>query len=293
MDIELLHTFLEVDRARHFGRAAEKLCVTQAAVSARVKLLETTLGTALFVRNRNNIQLTPAGEQLKLHAETIVSAWQRIRNTTRNTKAPADVLSIGTPPDIGALLLPAWFAALGTRNGGEAGFHGFMDHPVALLQMLNQRMLDLVLTTEAPDSPELEVREIADIDLVLVSTSKAQSRADALASHYVYVDWGDWFRVRHDQHYPPDTRAHRITDSAMLAATMLLYGAGAAYLPRRILAVQPWRKRLHVVADAPAIAHPLYALLSPAETRKPQLEQALARARETLHDTASSGGKTP
>ena len=56
MDIQLLRTFLELDRTRHFGKAAEILSVTQSAVSARIRLLEETLGVPLFIRRRNEIQ---------------------------------------------------------------------------------------------------------------------------------------------------------------------------------------------------------------------------------------------
>ena len=40
MDIEILKTFLEVARVRHFGKASESLFITQSAVSARIRLLE-------------------------------------------------------------------------------------------------------------------------------------------------------------------------------------------------------------------------------------------------------------
>ncbi len=42
MDTELLKTFLEVSRTRHFGRAAESLYLTQSAVSFRIRQLETS-----------------------------------------------------------------------------------------------------------------------------------------------------------------------------------------------------------------------------------------------------------
>ena len=64
MDIDLLKTFLEVEKTRHFGRAANNLYLTQSAVSARIRLLEETLGVTLFIRHRNNIQLTKKGERL-------------------------------------------------------------------------------------------------------------------------------------------------------------------------------------------------------------------------------------
>ena len=68
MDFELLRTFLEVARLRHFGQAAEALNLTQAAVSARIKLLETNLGVRLFDRIRRDIQLTPEGHGHPLYA---------------------------------------------------------------------------------------------------------------------------------------------------------------------------------------------------------------------------------
>jgi len=57
MDTDLLKTFLEVSKTRHFGKAADNLFVTQAAVSARIKTLEKMLGASLLVRSRNNIHL--------------------------------------------------------------------------------------------------------------------------------------------------------------------------------------------------------------------------------------------
>ena len=68
MDTELLETFLEVRKSRHFGNAADRLFVTQAAVSARIKLLERQLNCSLFLRERGNLRTTPEGERLVAHA---------------------------------------------------------------------------------------------------------------------------------------------------------------------------------------------------------------------------------
>ncbi len=75
MDSELLRTFLEVSKTRHFGRAAESLYLTQSAVSFRIRQLETQLGTSLFTRHRNNIRLTAAGERLVPYAESLMNTW--------------------------------------------------------------------------------------------------------------------------------------------------------------------------------------------------------------------------
>ncbi len=79
MDINILKTFLEVHRTCHFGNAADNLFVTQATVSARIRQLEDELGVQLFKRDRNNIQLTPAGHKFLRHAESILNIWNRAR----------------------------------------------------------------------------------------------------------------------------------------------------------------------------------------------------------------------
>lgn len=76
MDTELLKTFLEVSRTRHFGRAAESLYLTQSAVSFRIRQLENQLRES-FTRHRNNIRLTAAGEKLLPYAETLMSTAGR------------------------------------------------------------------------------------------------------------------------------------------------------------------------------------------------------------------------
>lgn len=58
MDVKVFRTFLELAKVRHFGRAAENLYLTQAAVSARIKQLENHFDAQLFTRDRNNIKLT-------------------------------------------------------------------------------------------------------------------------------------------------------------------------------------------------------------------------------------------
>ena len=74
MNTDLLRTFLEVAKTRHFGDAADNLYLTQSAVSSRIKQLESALGVRIFTRQRNNILLTPAGERLLPHAENLLAS---------------------------------------------------------------------------------------------------------------------------------------------------------------------------------------------------------------------------
>ena len=64
IDLEYYRIFYHVAKAGSFTQAGEELCISQPAVSQAVKLLETTLGSKLFVRIPKGVKLTPEGEVL-------------------------------------------------------------------------------------------------------------------------------------------------------------------------------------------------------------------------------------
>ena len=62
LDLYKLHIFTLVAREGSFSAAAQRLLMTQSGVSQHIQDLEHALGTALFVRGRRGVALTPAGE---------------------------------------------------------------------------------------------------------------------------------------------------------------------------------------------------------------------------------------
>ncbi|MBI2772023.1 MAG: LysR family transcriptional regulator [Burkholderiales bacterium] len=71
-----LHAFLAVVRAGSFRKAAEELCVTQAAVSRAVLRLEQELGQDVLQRSASGVTLTPAGLELRRLTEKPVAALE-------------------------------------------------------------------------------------------------------------------------------------------------------------------------------------------------------------------------
>ena len=64
IDLEYYKIFYHVAKAGSFTKAGEELCISQPAVSQAVKLLETGLGSNLFIRIPKGVKLTPEGEVL-------------------------------------------------------------------------------------------------------------------------------------------------------------------------------------------------------------------------------------
>ena len=204
MDIELLRTFLEVRKTRHFGLASENLYLTQAAVSARIKQLEKTLGTTLFTRYRNNLQLTAAGKRLVDHAETILIAWERAQNDIALKKNQKQTLALGTTSGLWDLYLQNGLNQIRTNFpciALRAEAHG----QDVLIRRLVERTLDLCLVYEPAKITDLHSIQIAQAELVLISTHQDISIQEAMDTGYVLVDWGTAFEISH-AHFFQDTQ---------------------------------------------------------------------------------------
>jgi len=80
MELYQLRSFVTVAALGHVTRAAERLHVSQPAVSAQLKALEDELGVTLFERTRGGVILTLAGERLLPHAEAVLAAAQSMRD---------------------------------------------------------------------------------------------------------------------------------------------------------------------------------------------------------------------
>ncbi len=77
MDLDQLHTFLEIVRLKSFSKAAQTCYRTQPAISAQVRQLEQDLNTSLFERLGTRIALTPAGKIFAEYAEQILDLRRR------------------------------------------------------------------------------------------------------------------------------------------------------------------------------------------------------------------------
>ncbi|HAG1890865.1 TPA: LysR family transcriptional regulator [Salmonella enterica] len=86
MDTELLDTFVHISKTRSFTKTAEAMCLTQAAVSARIKQLENLVGHPVFIRYKNShaVHLTKSGHALLPFASEFINSWAMIRKEINN-----------------------------------------------------------------------------------------------------------------------------------------------------------------------------------------------------------------
>ena len=275
MDIDLLKTFLEVYRTRHFGRTAENLYLTQSAVSARIRLLEETLGAPLFTRTRNDIQLTPAGTRLLKYAESILNAWNRARQDAALGEEDKISLAIGGAYSLWDILLQEWTHRLYgelPQVALQAEAHG----PEVLIRRLLDRALDIAFMFEPPQMAELQVREIALIKLIMVADRPHLTAREAVGQGYIMADWGTSYAISHARHFPDMPPPAVRMGLGRMALAFLLYNGGAVYLAEQMVSEHLQLGRLYRVEDAPVIDRQVHAVYPLASERKTLLEQVLS-----------------
>lgn len=109
MDVHVrdLRYFVAVAEELHFTRAAERLYVSQPALSKQVRALERLLGVELFRRDPQGVTLTEAGEALLPHARRVLDAWSEGSAALEAARVAARstlVVGMSTSPGRGGLL---------------------------------------------------------------------------------------------------------------------------------------------------------------------------------------------
>ena len=83
-----LQALVEVAGSGSFTQAAQKLCLTQSAVSRQIQQLESHFGVALFVRSSRSLQLTPEGDQVLASARTILEQLRSLEDRLAPKQRP-------------------------------------------------------------------------------------------------------------------------------------------------------------------------------------------------------------
>ena len=172
MDFDQLRTFQEVAKLGSFSRAANKVFLSQSAVSAQIRQLEREYGDRLFDRSGKTVKLTPAGRVALAYAERLLKVREesQLAIADHGTRVRG-MLKIGANEATCLYVLPKVFAAY-CRLYPEVQISIYRNFSYKIVDKLEEGSLDIGIVTLPVRSPSLRVQPIFRDQLMLMVSPK-------------------------------------------------------------------------------------------------------------------------
>lgn len=273
MDIELARTFLEIVRSGSLVAAAERLHVTQTAISARVQKLEQQLDCQLFVRSRNGASLTGNGEAFVPYANQLLQTWETARRDLPLPDGLHQILRIGGEVSLCNPLVLDWVRALHQHLPDHA-IRSEVGESETLLHKVQMGTLDAALVYQPLYGPGLQVEQLMEEKLIRIQLAREPEP-------YVYIDWGEAFRRQHDAALPDCARPALSFNLGPLALQYILEHGGSGYFRTRVVQSYLDRGVLVRVPQAPEFTYPTW-LVYRREDNSSVLQQAFDLLRQVV-----------
>lgn len=162
MTLTELQYIVAVAQERHFGRAAERAFVTQPALSLAIKKLEEELGTTIFERRRNRIELTAIGEQIVHQAQRVLEEADQIKILAAQGKDQLNgPLRFGVIATVGPYILPDLVPLLSAR-APKMPLELEENLTLNLAGMLKSGKLDVIMIALPFDEPAIVTQALYD-----------------------------------------------------------------------------------------------------------------------------------
>ncbi|HYR35482.1 MAG TPA: LysR family transcriptional regulator [Burkholderiales bacterium] len=257
-----LETLLWVVRLGSFRAAANRLNITQPAVSVRIRQLERTAGGKLFLKGSYRAKPTPLGREVAAHAEQVIAACEDLEGRFAAGEDLRGPIRIGVADTFAMTCLPELMRQIEKRFP-RARAEIRVDFSALLDASLRSGDLDVAVLTAPAPSPLVTVEPLAPLELRWVASPKLALRKGALKPadlaplpiitnpnpSHLYTSITGWFAAAGVQ------PAHLNTCNSLVIMTRLaLEGAAISLLPVAILRREISSKALRVLNVTPRIA---------------------------------------
>jgi LysR family hydrogen peroxide-inducible transcriptional activator len=257
MTLTELRYIVTVTQERHFGRAAERCCVTQPALSLAIQKLEDHLGAKIFERRKHQISLTPLGEKIVQQAQRVLEEAERINLIVAEGKDQlAGPLKLGVIATVGPYILPDLIPLLHKRAPGMP-LEIEENLTVNLNRMLLHGKLDVVMLALPHEETGILTRPLYEEPFKVVVpishpwAKKKRLDVDQLAGEKVILPHaGHCFRRQILEQCPNISQSDREGvqgNSLETIRQMVASGLGITVLPCSALSAKHQHKRLATI----------------------------------------------
>jgi len=168
MDLDQLHTFLEIVRLKSFSKAAQTCYRTQPAISAQVRQLEQELNTTLFERLGTKIALTTAGKIFAGYAEQILDLRRRAQDTINELdRVPRGELVIAANEATCIYVLPVVFSEY-KKQFPNVQLSVDRSYGARVVDAVRDNLADFGITQLPVQEKKLQVAKIHSDEIILL-----------------------------------------------------------------------------------------------------------------------------
>lgn len=173
MESVYLKTLVEVVKAGSISKAADTLCVTQPAVSRRIKFMEEQYGYSLLDRSGQTLIPTDAGKLVFEKAELMLAIERELLSGLKSIHEKKSIAFICTP-SFGIVHLPTVMREFMMEYNDLADLSFMFDMPGKIVEAMRDGMYDLAVLEhcECFDLSELSTVALPGDDMIFVSTPK-------------------------------------------------------------------------------------------------------------------------
>jgi DNA-binding transcriptional LysR family regulator len=266
LELRHLYYFVVLGETLHFGRAAERLHMSQPPLSRQIALLEEELGVVLFDRTRRSVKLSPAGERFLEDAKSILASVERAkRNAVTASLGESGSLSVGFMFAAAYSVVPPITRAY-TSGYPAVDLHLTESIPRLLIQDIRESHTDVAIMYPPSEIEGLETRTVFSEPLVVAlpadhplarrsgALDAAQLRNESFlispraAAPYVYDAI-----VSHCKQggFTPKIRLE--TNYQQTIVNLVGQGIGVALVHRSMKTARPLNVKFRALADPPFV----------------------------------------
>ena len=187
MNLRFVEAFYWVATLQSVSRAAEKLFITQSAMSARIAALEQELGTVLVDRRDRQFRLTMAGQRFLKHATRLLELHREIKQEMGG-EAPAEVqMRIGAIESVLHSWLIPWVEQLRADYPALELELSVETTPV-LIELVRRGALDIVFTASPANAEGVRSRSLPPMEMCFLGNAKLHRKRIWRIADFADVD---------------------------------------------------------------------------------------------------------
>lgn len=269
--------FLESARSQNLSRAAERLGISQPALTMALKRLEQAVGVELFHRSKKGVRLTKAGELFQQEAKSLADHWEKLaRSLRQSAEQIRGTYTLGCHASVAQYSLPQTLPSL------LADFPGLqldLRHDLSrkIAEQAIRGEVDVAIVVNPVRHPDLVIKPLCKDEVGFWTAKNETATNRPGAPEAVLICQPDLHQTQQLLRRGKVKFERTLHSSSLeVIASLAEAGAGVAILPGRV-ATQ--RKNLKRLTDLPHFDDEI-ALLYRAENRRVAAFQELAKRLE-------------